>query len=76
MTLKKTYFDGTTAIESSEGIYYGVNMNEYTVQYSKAIPLTKALVKTPWIIHEMKQNCRNPNNFSALARPGDYAYLC
>ena len=46
MTLKKTYFDGTTAIESSEGTYYGVNMNEYTVQYSKAMPLTKALVKT------------------------------
>ena len=42
MTLKKTYFDGTTAIESSEGTYYGVNMNEYTVQYSKAMPLTQA----------------------------------
>ena len=41
MTLKKIYFDGTTSIETAEGVFNGVNMNEYTVQYSPAVPLTK-----------------------------------
>lgn len=39
MTLKKIYFDGTTKTETAEGIFNGVNMNEYTVQYSPARPL-------------------------------------
>ena len=47
MTMKKIYFDGTTSIETTEGTFNGVNMNEFTVQYSPAVPLTEVEVETP-----------------------------